>query len=68
MARTHEDIQRDIAAAETAGRHFQSWTLEFQAACMRGDAVAVEQARQRVVGSLEAQLDALAAAFTRALG
>jgi hypothetical protein len=35
---------------------------------MRGDAVAVEQARQRVVGSLEAQLDALAAAFTRTLG
>ncbi len=68
MARTHQDIQRDIDAAETATRHFQSWTLEFQVACIRGDPEAVEKARQRVVGSLEAQLDALAAAFTRTVG
>ena len=65
MARTYEDIQRDIDAAETATRYFRSWTLEFQAACMRGDPEAVERARLRVVGSLEAQLDALASAFAR---
>jgi hypothetical protein len=68
MANSYEDIQRDIDAAETAGRYFQSWTLEFQAACIRGDLRAVESARQRVVGSLEAQLDALAAAFARTVG
>jgi hypothetical protein len=68
MARNHEDIRRDLDAAETATRHFQSWTLEFQAACIRGDLGAVEKARLRVIGSLEAQLDALAAAFMRTVG
>jgi hypothetical protein len=59
------DVQRDLEAAQSAIRHFHAGMLEFQAACVRGDEKSAEKARHRVVGSVEAQLDALAAAYLR---
>lgn len=65
MTGPYNDFIRDFEIAATAGRHCQAWMLEFLAACLRGDAMAIERARLRVLSSLEAQLDAVTLSMTR---
>jgi hypothetical protein len=65
MTGSYIDFIRDFEIAAMAGRHCQAWMLEFLAACLRGDPMAIERARLRVLGSLEAQLDAVSVSMTR---
>jgi hypothetical protein len=65
MTGPYIDFLRDFEVAATAGRHCQAWMFEFLAACLRGDPMAIERARLRVLFSFEAQLDAMSASMTR---
>ncbi len=66
MTGPYIDFLRDFEVAKPPpGGIPRPGMLEFLAACLRGDPMAIERARLRVLFSFEAQLDAMSASMTR---
>jgi hypothetical protein len=61
-------ICRDLAAAQHASLLANAAMLEFQAACLKGDWAAAEEARLRVLAGWETTLDNFMAAYRRVNG